>query len=274
MGALEFGSFALQECKSMKTFLLVAAVIAFSGSPVVAQFTFNSQNRSITATANAAAGTNVTNNSQTLTAPDFSAFNQTVSETASTPTGTAEATSAASASQQSSPFTTSGFFGGGMAMASGSDLFPSSSAEGMGSSSFQVSFNIASPLPLVLSLQLGAHRNQSGFTPIDPMATAMFSFTGNGIDIERATILPSGTQDNTVFYNNTIDVAPGIYVLTLSAMADATGMRTGFLGDLTASATYGFQVGIFVPEPGSLALVASAVVVAIVVCGSRALLRA
>ena len=243
----------------MKYVILVAIVIALSRESAPAQNFFTTQNRSITATGQAIVGNSTTTNTQTLTAPDFSTFNQTVSQTASTPVGTAPASGTGTASQNSL-LLAQGLTASSSVTASGASTFPISSGEGQGSSTFQTTFTLQSPAAIVIQVGLGAHRNEDGSLPGDPVATALFSLVGGPINVQVATSLTSGKLDSTAFYANTLDFPAGNYTLSISANADAFGAHAGASGDGMASANYSAFIAPFVPEPTSLALVFTALV--------------
>ena len=243
----------------MKYVILVAIVIALSRESAPAQSIFTTQNRSITATGQAIVGNSTTTNSQTLTAPDFSTFNQTASQTANTPVGTAPASGTGTASQNSS-LLAQGLMASSSVTASGAGTFPTSSGEGQGSSTFQTTFTLQSPAAIVIQVGLGAHRNEDGSLSGDPVATALFSLVGGPINVQVATSLTSGKLDSTAFFSNTLDFPAGNYTLSISANADAFGAHAGASGDGMASANYSAFITPFVPEPTSLALALTALV--------------
>jgi hypothetical protein len=236
-----------------QAFLIV--VVALWAAPVRGQFstpylTYYGQNRSVSA--HASAGylfTNVTNE-ETITAPDFQAFNQNLGEVSNS------GASATAAATQNSLF---GFALSATGGANATANAPTATygANGSASSSFQTTFSFPIGTPAeTLSVQLAAH--ESGIYSQFSYAYATFTLSGGLTNITLATsILPNSNQHDSVVTLPPTQLTGNVGQLyTISVVAGAYRADAGDILTLyggPGNASYSFSLTP-VPEPSSIAL--------------------
>jgi hypothetical protein len=248
---------------AVKTALLFA--IAVDSTCAFAQFNYSSQTRSISADALAGPdidSTNPVDDVESANATDFNSFVDSRSASATFSANPGQ-TAMANTSQNSQLVATTI-----MASGSVSDLGFRGGAVYYGrataNSLFSATFAVGSPTDIQVVVNLFAHHGT--ISPSSSIsASSTFSLVGGAVNLEQATTIPIGLEDNAVQFLQSLSLPSGTYTVTASVQSDSglPDFETTIGNDLASSASYSVSVSV-VPEPPSLALLATAAFVLMV----------
>jgi hypothetical protein len=242
----------------MRSLQVFAAVIVWlsTTSLFATQFSFTAQTRKLDASAHAETfGSVPADDVKTLSAADFSDFNQSLSASAiatkfdGTPSSKGDSNVAQNSHLGGSVI---GATGSVSASTAGTVSPPMNYATVSGGSSFSVTFTLPEAADVQLIYQLFVQRFLPAFAA-NANVTTTFSLAGGSTNLTAAAALVPAETTKTVPFNEVLSLAAGTYTLSLTSSGNAATHSLGFFTDGSFNGTYSVSLEI-VPEPSSLAL--------------------
>jgi hypothetical protein len=239
--------------KTLVSLSAIAVAMLVSWEAHSAQFSFTSQNRSLSVNAHSETINGVTDDDvNSATASDFADFVQ--SRSAFAETFAVHGTCDVTASQNSS-------LGAFIIMASGVASADAETAvsfqdrtHGIGSSLFASTFTLDAPSDVEVKYQLSADRLAPAFvTSASP--TASFSLTGGATNVAASLSIPNAGTSNSTQFSQIIFLAAGTYDISATANVEARSRQMPSWSDGICEASYSISVTV-VPEPSTFALLA------------------
>ena len=242
----------------------VSALILVNSTLAFAQFNYISQNRSISVDAIATHDVPpFVEDMKSSTAPDFTAFVNSLSAMA-----TVDAVSSQATASQNSPLASTSITAFGSVSGSGFRASASMVGYATADSVFSSTFTLDALTDVQIAVNLFAHHGATNPTSSDS-STAAFSLTVGAINLSQVTSFTDGVLDSSAQCLQTLSLPSGTYSVTASAHSfsgSPTFSETvNRINSLSSNASYSVSISI-VPEPPALALLAIGAVILLGPC--------